>query len=442
MLELHPHPHHAFPFDTPDYSSAAFHVPHPTKHIPPQHIDHPYFPPALRSPPSDQSSPSPPALPYHPLPAYHDHPQPVSSGGDPAVAYDRHPYSHPHPAYSVSPPITPTDDPPYAPVHAHADDERNFAYTASPPQQNPGVSAGFLGLRLDRRLSAAYPSLGPADYSDAQGQAHQPSYSPRPSSGYSYNDPERSYQVGPPAASHIQQRPQWDDHQHQHQQAYHDNSAASLASHTLPSLPQPVASSSSALAHPLSPSAPHAGVSSTGHHAGALPSSSAASGPSPSAGDAPVQTATGAIINAHPARPVQTALPGVAVEVAGGLPAHPPVPVAPLSGPNDIPVLPSIGMVNSLAGPGVSGISYPSYGSGDVYGKTGPKGLPDERRGGMGLHERRDSLVGREMKEREKERDKGGKSGKQYAFVELPGNAVKKRPRRRYDEIERLYRCK
>ena len=28
-----------------------------------------------------------------------------------------------------------------------------------------------------------------------------------------------------------------------------------------------------------------------------------------------------------------------------------------------------------------------------------------------------------------------------YSFVSLPGNAVKKRPRRRYDEIERLYAC-
>ncbi|KIJ20837.1 hypothetical protein PAXINDRAFT_106590 [Paxillus involutus ATCC 200175] len=32
-------------------------------------------------------------------------------------------------------------------------------------------------------------------------------------------------------------------------------------------------------------------------------------------------------------------------------------------------------------------------------------------------------------------------NSKQYSFVALPGNAVKKRPRRRYDEIERLYRC-
>ncbi|KAF9006073.1 hypothetical protein BDQ17DRAFT_1352678 [Cyathus striatus] len=30
---------------------------------------------------------------------------------------------------------------------------------------------------------------------------------------------------------------------------------------------------------------------------------------------------------------------------------------------------------------------------------------------------------------------------KTYSFVALPGNAVKKRPRRRYDEIERLYQC-
>ncbi|KAF9482574.1 hypothetical protein BDN70DRAFT_801324, partial [Pholiota conissans] len=30
---------------------------------------------------------------------------------------------------------------------------------------------------------------------------------------------------------------------------------------------------------------------------------------------------------------------------------------------------------------------------------------------------------------------------KTYSFVALPGNAVKKRPRRRYDEIERLYVC-
>lgn len=35
-----------------------------------------------------------------------------------------------------------------------------------------------------------------------------------------------------------------------------------------------------------------------------------------------------------------------------------------------------------------------------------------------------------------------GKSNKTYSFVALPGNAVKKRPRRRYDEIERLYRCR
>ena len=31
--------------------------------------------------------------------------------------------------------------------------------------------------------------------------------------------------------------------------------------------------------------------------------------------------------------------------------------------------------------------------------------------------------------------------GKTYSFVPLPGNNLKKRPRRRYDEIERLYQC-
>ncbi|KAI1796778.1 hypothetical protein LXA43DRAFT_1057622 [Ganoderma leucocontextum] len=35
----------------------------------------------------------------------------------------------------------------------------------------------------------------------------------------------------------------------------------------------------------------------------------------------------------------------------------------------------------------------------------------------------------------------GGNNSKTYSFVSLPGNAVKKRPRRRYDEIERLYQC-
>ncbi|KAI0741345.1 hypothetical protein C8Q80DRAFT_1054912, partial [Daedaleopsis nitida] len=35
----------------------------------------------------------------------------------------------------------------------------------------------------------------------------------------------------------------------------------------------------------------------------------------------------------------------------------------------------------------------------------------------------------------------GNNNSKTYSFVSLPGNAVKKRPRRRYDEIERLYQC-
>lgn len=35
----------------------------------------------------------------------------------------------------------------------------------------------------------------------------------------------------------------------------------------------------------------------------------------------------------------------------------------------------------------------------------------------------------------------GDPSSKTYSFVSLPGNTVRKRPRRRYDEIERLYAC-
>ena len=35
----------------------------------------------------------------------------------------------------------------------------------------------------------------------------------------------------------------------------------------------------------------------------------------------------------------------------------------------------------------------------------------------------------------------GDANNKTYSFVALPGNTVKKRPRRRYDEIERLYHC-
>ncbi|KAG6910021.1 hypothetical protein DXG01_013745 [Tephrocybe rancida] len=35
----------------------------------------------------------------------------------------------------------------------------------------------------------------------------------------------------------------------------------------------------------------------------------------------------------------------------------------------------------------------------------------------------------------------GRDASKTYSFVALPGNSVKKRPRRRYDEIERLYQC-
>ena len=36
----------------------------------------------------------------------------------------------------------------------------------------------------------------------------------------------------------------------------------------------------------------------------------------------------------------------------------------------------------------------------------------------------------------------GGNNNKTHSFISLPGNAGKKRPRRRYGEIERLYQCR
>ncbi|KAF8637648.1 hypothetical protein AX17_002716 [Amanita inopinata Kibby_2008] len=41
----------------------------------------------------------------------------------------------------------------------------------------------------------------------------------------------------------------------------------------------------------------------------------------------------------------------------------------------------------------------------------------------------------------EPEHSSADNANRTYSFVALPGNAVKKRPRRRYDEIERLYQC-
>lgn len=76
-------------------------------------------------------------------------------------------------------------------------------------------------------------------------------------------------------------------------------------------------------------------------------------------------------------------------------------------------------------------------------GMDGERSRGGERDRDMGRGDRdgreRDNRDARDGRDRD---GKGGKNSKQYAFVELPGNAVKKRPRRRYDEIERLYRCR
>ncbi|KZT65350.1 hypothetical protein DAEQUDRAFT_636612, partial [Daedalea quercina L-15889] len=37
--------------------------------------------------------------------------------------------------------------------------------------------------------------------------------------------------------------------------------------------------------------------------------------------------------------------------------------------------------------------------------------------------------------------DSSSTDGKPYTSVSLPGNTVRKRPRRKYDELERLYQC-
>ncbi|KAF7793513.1 hypothetical protein EIP86_004627 [Pleurotus ostreatoroseus] len=263
------------------------------------------------------------------------------------------------------------------------------AHSASPPI-TPTDDQPFLphytpaAADSMRRLSvpAMPPPLAPSDDAYTR-NTHQ--YSPRPSNAYAYPDRDQ----------------QW------------DHAPSAYQSDNGPLTTQPLASTSSA-------SQQHAQMQATQSQQTLPPLASL---------DAGMQTATGAIISTHH---VQTALPGVPVEVAGGLPTHPPIPVPPLAGPASPPALP--GMVNhparlkkddrraSLTGPGAAGGREErdrERGGRDREGKEG-QGAAGEGAG----------------------KDGKGKSSKQYAFVELPGNAVKKRPRRRYDEIERLYRCK
>lgn len=264
----------------------------------------------------------------------------------------------------------------------------NSNYSASPPitptddQPFPAHYPPTASSSSMRRLSdpAFPPPLAPPE--DAYTHStHQ--YSPRPSHSYAY--PNR--------------HSQW------------DNDPSTYQSDGGPLTTQPLASTSTAQQQ----------------QAQLQPSQSQQTLPPIASLGTGMQTATGAIISVHH---VQTALPGVPVEVAGGLPTHPPVPVPPLAGPVSPPVLP--GMANhptrlkqdgrraSLTGPGAAGGRDErdrERGARDREGKEGPGGAGEGK-------------------------DGKGKSSKQYAFVELPGNAVKKRPRRRYDEIERLYRCK
>ncbi|KAI6149445.1 hypothetical protein BKA82DRAFT_4129212 [Pisolithus tinctorius] len=85
----------------------------------------------------------------------------------------------------------------------------------------------------------------------------------------------------------------------------------------------------------------------------------------------------------------------------------------------------------------------PSFSGGDPPSSMGVHNIPfHEDYGpsppGTGTSSSSNPLATRQLSQQD-----GGSppSSKQYSFVSLPGNAVKKRPRRRYDEIERLYQC-
>ncbi|TCD69638.1 hypothetical protein EIP91_006863 [Steccherinum ochraceum] len=90
---------------------------------------------------------------------------------------------------------------------------------------------------------------------------------------------------------------------------------------------------------------------------------------------------------------------------------------------------------------GVHGdLDVPFYGhrGGDSLDNLDPKAFSPTQ----GREEDTDDEDEKELEGPDGERHSGDKKDrKTYSFVSLPGNAVKKRPRRRYDEIERLYQC-
>lgn len=91
------------------------------------------------------------------------------------------------------------------------------------------------------------------------------------------------------------------------------------------------------------------------------------------------------------------------------------------------------GIMPGLGGSPVSPLYAPSVASGSdtsVQGLSSPRS-PQLLKQQVQTPSRADSA-----------RNSGGRNSKTYSFVSLPGNAVKKRPRRRYDEIERLYQCR
>ncbi|KAH7927312.1 hypothetical protein BV22DRAFT_1007228 [Leucogyrophana mollusca] len=96
------------------------------------------------------------------------------------------------------------------------------------------------------------------------------------------------------------------------------------------------------------------------------------------------------------------------------------------------PLNPTFSGGEGSPGMGMHGLPYGSLG--DDYGPSPPGTGTSTSSNAPGMHHGIHSSPGGGA-------GRSDSNSKQYSFVSLPGNAVKKRPRRRYDEIERLYQC-
>ncbi|KAG6891191.1 hypothetical protein C0995_008443 [Termitomyces sp. Mi166 len=99
----------------------------------------------------------------------------------------------------------------------------------------------------------------------------------------------------------------------------------------------------------------------------------------------------------------------------------------------DVPISPLQPDLTGALGPREAGAQYSPTTAENLYG-TSPPGTAASTSSLGPLSPVAESFA-------QKDDNTGDSSNKTYSFVPLPGNTVKKRPRRRYDEIERLYRC-